>query len=218
MAVRRKPRQYRDGGRVSPVDMSDPVTPRSGEGEAPAAVGAAQPAPTGDDDSPVKRQLEAIKRAEDLQRQMVQRPAPTDMESQMSAAGLPDQAKAWMRAQPEYWTDQQKNSEINSLHGYLTNNKRIAPFSREYFDRLEGELGMRPEPPRRSVAYAAPVTRGAPNLSEGGKVPSTITLTPEERDMARRSYTWLPPAEAERLFAEMKRKMLIAKANGTLSQ
>jgi hypothetical protein len=233
MAVRRKPRAFRDGGRVPPVDM--PESARAEGGEAPA-LEQSGPAPTADDDSPIKRQLEAIQRAEELQWQMAQRQAPTDMEGQMAQAGLRDEAKAWMRTHPEYWTDRAKNSEINTLHGYLTNNKRIAPFSREYFDKLESELGIRSgppkpsaeldreiarsddSPPRRSVPYAAPVTRGAPNLSEGSKVPTRIDLSPEERDMARRSYQNLPADQAERLYADMKRRMLIAKANGTLSQ
>jgi hypothetical protein len=85
-------------------------------------------------------------------------------------------------------------------------------------DHSRDQIVQAPEPPRRSVPYAAPVTRGAPNLSEGGKVPTRIDLSPEERDMARRSYQNLPADQAERLYADMKRRMLIAKANGTLSQ
>jgi hypothetical protein len=118
---------------------------------------------------------------------MAQPQAPTDMEGQMSAAGLPDPAKAWMRVHPEYWTDRAKNSEINTLHGYLTNNKRIKPFSEEYFDELESELGLRsaaggfqaaqerqPEMPRRSVPYAREIMvyrgigRGHRGLYEAG--------------------------------------------------
>jgi hypothetical protein len=72
--------------------------------------------------------------------------------------------------------------------------------------------------PKRSVPYAAPVTRGAPSISSGTAIPTTVTLSPEERSMARLSYRDLPPAEAERLCADMKRRMIVAKANGTLGQ
>jgi hypothetical protein len=65
---------------------------------------------------------------------------------------------------------------------------------------------------------SAPVSRAAPSISATNAVPSTITLNAEERDIARRSYHGLPPAEAERLYAEMKRRMLIARANGTLNE
>jgi hypothetical protein len=223
VAVRRKPRGYRQGGAVP--DMPESVSAEGGEAPALEQSG---PAPT-DDDSPIKRQLEAIKRAERLQAEMAQRPAPTDMESQMSQAGLPDQAKAWMRTHPEYWTDRQKNSEINSLHGYLTNNKRIAPFSREYFDRLESELGIgaqpepprrvEPEPPRRSIPVGAPVTRGAPSMTSGA-IPQRITLSPEQVMVARNSFTdpSLTNEAKEKMYAMNLGRMIAMRKAGTLNE
>jgi hypothetical protein len=217
-------RKYRDGGKVvaqEPESVPD-------EGPAPAATtDNRRPAPASSD-SPVADALRAIQKAERLQQEMAQpQPAPS-FEAQISV--LPRAAQDWVRDHPEFWTNKHKNKQLVGLHGYLTDTKGLAPFSREYFDRLESELGLSrtepaPEPPKpapivqappRSVPYAAPVTRGAPNISAGGSVPTTITLSIEERDMARRSYQSMPPAEAERLYAEMKRRMLISKANGTI--
>ena len=36
--------------------------------------------------------------------------------------------------------------------------------------------------------------------------------------MARRSYQDMAPAEAEKLYADVKRRMLVARANGTLNE
>jgi hypothetical protein len=218
MATRRKPRTYRDGGRVSPDDVTTPdsvsVAPSETESATPPAavdadadVPSTPPQPAAPSEYGVAEQLAAIKRAEQLQVEMAHRPAPTDMESQMAAVGLPDPAKAWFRTHPEYWKDREKNREISSLHGYLTTNKRLAPFSEEYFDRLESELGFRapraeqigdvappPAPrelapePRRSIPISAPVSRNIP-MASGGTFRPNNTLTAEERDIARRSFS-----------------------------
>jgi hypothetical protein len=67
------------------------------------------------------------------------------------------------------------------------------------------------------MPISAPPSRNIPSAS-GGSVPLRITLSPEERDVARRAYASLPPADAERLYHDMKRKMLLARANGTLNE
>jgi hypothetical protein len=226
MATRRKPIRKREGGAVS-VDMPTPVPPGAGEGEAPAVATVDNPrqsAPTLEERGPVADALEQIKRAEQLQQRMAQ---PPSMDAQIAV--LPQEAQAWLRAHPEYWTDQQKNRKLHGLHGYLTDTKGLRPFSTEYFDRLETELGLRREPiepvvekpapiapaPPRSVPYAAPVTRGAPSVG-GGSIAQKIVLSPEEVQMAHMSYRDLPPEKAERLYAEMKRRMVLAKAAGEI--
>jgi hypothetical protein len=70
--------------------------------------------------------------------------------------------------------------------------------------------------PPRSVPYAAPVTRGAPDLSSGRSVPQRITLDPSEVEMAHLSYRELPKPEAERLYAQMKARLMKAKAAGEI--
>jgi hypothetical protein len=211
--------------------MSDPVPPGSGEDKAPAAESPPQPAPTRSDGG-VKEQLEAIQRAERMQMQATQ---PPTMEAQIAV--LPQKARAWIRAHPDYWTDKHKNRQLTGLHGYLTDTKGLRPFSQEYFDRLENELGLRepdhgrdrkpqaPEQPRerapivqappRSVPYAAPVTRGAPSVA-GGSIAEKVVLSPTEVDMAHRSYQHLPKEQAEKLYWQMKVRMLKAKAAGEI--
>jgi hypothetical protein len=50
-------------------------------------------------------------------------------------------------------------------------------------------------------------TRNVPSLSTGrGETSGRVTLTAEERDMARRSMPWLEPADAERTYAANKAK------------
>jgi hypothetical protein len=248
MATRRKPRNntYRDGGRVSPDDVTTPdsggVAPSPPESATPPVAASAdvtppQPAASfiPDDDSPVKRELQRIQRAEELQREMAQRQAPPpDMESQMAAVGLPDPAKAWFRVHPEYWKDREKNREISSLHGYLTTNKRLAPFSDEYFDRLETELGFRapraeqmgdvaappapremPPEPRRSLPISAPVSRNIP-MASGGAFSANNTLSPEERDIARRSYSApdMTDAQKEHAYWVQREKLRRLRATG----
>jgi hypothetical protein len=203
--------------------MSEPASlPVAAEDEAPAASSPAQPAPTPSDNGGVKEQLEAIQRAERMQMQAAQ---PPTIEAQIAV--LPQEAQAWLRAHPDYWADKAKNRKLSGLHGYLTDTKGIAPFSTEYFDRLESELGLRREPaepvvekpapaPPRSVPYAAPVTRGAPDLSSGRSMPQRITLDPSEVEMAHLSYRELPKPEAERLYAQMKARLMKAKAAGEI--
>jgi hypothetical protein len=209
--------------------MSDPVPPGAGADEAPAAIAdSPQPAPTLD--GGVKEQLEAIQRAERMQREMAAQPQPQPRRSlEDQIAALPAEAKAWVRAHPDYWTDPAKNKSLSSLHGFLVDTKRLQPFSTEYFDRLEAELGLKepaePAPetkrapivqaPPRSVPYAAPVTRGAPSVS-GGSVAQKVILSPEEVQMAHMAYRDLPPEKAERLYWEMKVRMVRAKANGEI--
>jgi hypothetical protein len=76
-----------------------------------------------------------------------------------------------------------------------------------------------PEPePRKPIQYSAPVTRGAPSVATGSAMPMRITLSPEERQMAHMAYRDLPPEKAERLYMEMKAKMLKARRDGTLNE
>jgi hypothetical protein len=85
-------------------------------------------------------------------------------------------------------------------------------------DKLIAEAA--PEPPRKAnggetslshtprVGYSAPVSRGAQSYSGRPSeiVGRTVTLSPEERDIARRSYSWMPGPDAEKLYAQMKMK------------
>jgi hypothetical protein len=204
--------------------MPEPVA-HADEGKAPAAPANPQPAPAFDDD-PVSNSLEAARRAEELQRQQ--------------AAAQPPQLSPWkqdfLAAYPELTADEEAAS-LTRYHYLAALRRGIRDDSPEMneailsgFKRMLGAVDNAsrepereappvnaPEPPRKSVPYSAPVTRGAPSVA-GGTVAQRIVLSPEEVDMAHRSYRDLPKAQAERLYWEMKTKMLTARRNGTLNE
>lgn len=122
---------------------------------------------------------------------------------QQQQNGLPDSAQQWLRAHPEYMSDPRKNAKISALHWDVMDEGHTA-FSPGYFESLEMHLGLRerpkkepeieiedepaPPPARRTVVTAAPPTRDAPSPSGGGnKANQRVTLTEEERAIARGS-------------------------------
>ena len=145
---------------------------------------------------------------------------PNDFETQIAA--LPQEAKTWLRGHQDFWTDPAKNRQLSSAYAYIVNIKRIPEYSKEFFDQLETELGLRAVPaapaspePRRSMPVTAPVSRDVPTPS-GQRTNARITLTPEERDIARRSFTAadMTDEQKEKLYAMNKAKLLRMRANG----
>jgi hypothetical protein len=65
-------------------------------------------------------------------------PPVLDFEVQIS--GLPEVAKTWLRAHPEYWTDPDKYRQLEVAHSFVTGIKRLTVFSKEYFGELEARL------------------------------------------------------------------------------
>jgi len=150
-----------------------------------------------------------------------------DFETQIS--NLPGDARTWLRAHPDYWSDPQKNRQIQSLHGYLVNVKNIPEFSKEYFDEIDVQLGLKeapvaqdnppPQQPRRSMQVSAPVSRDVPNPS-GQRSSKSITLSPEQREIARKSFTAsdMTDEQKERLYALNLQKLHRMRANGEYRQ
>lgn len=178
--------------------------------------------------------LEDNKAAFETRREEAKKAPPTpsrqsapDFETQIS--NLPGEAKTWLRAHPDYWTDPQKNKQIQSLHGYLVNHKHIAEFSKDYFDEIDVQLGFKtnePQPqateppaPRRSMPVSAPVSRDVPTPS-GQRSNIRITLTAEQRDIARKSFTAsdMTDEQKERLYAMNLQKLHRMRANGEYRQ
>ena len=65
----------------------------------------------------------------------------------------------------------------------------------------------------------APVSRNAPSYSGRSQSDSNpMTLTPEERDIAHRSYSApdMTDAQKEYAYAKAKRRMIQAKLNGEI--
>jgi|GEM_PF-2659850 hypothetical protein len=124
-------------------------------------------------------------------------PPPQAHDFEAKIAALPEPAKTWLRARPEYMNDQDKNEQIGAAHNYVVKVQRKQAWTPEYFEALETHLGIRksptvpdpePEPQpqtRRSPPMSAPVSRDAPNLSTGRPQSRTITLSPAQRDAAR---------------------------------
>jgi hypothetical protein len=155
-------------------------------------------------------------------------PAPADFESRI--AQFPDNAKAWLRTHPEFITDPAKTTRIGSVHNYLVDQKGIQAFSPAYFEALDAEFNFKasPEPkpttqPKpRSMPMTAPVSREVPTGS--GRSEASITLTPEEVQIARTSFGSQPGvkdltnAQKELLYARNKAKLQAMRANGSYRQ
>jgi hypothetical protein len=59
----------------------------------------------------------------------------TDIEADIQM--LPERAKAWVRKNPDYWTDPAKAFQLQQLHKKLAG---VPEFSDEYFNRLDALL------------------------------------------------------------------------------
>jgi hypothetical protein len=92
----------------------------------------------------------------------------------------------------------------------------------------EAEALQNPTPPKpvmpsaRRMPVSAPVSREAPSISTGRpqSFSTSVTLSPAEREIARNSFSdpSMSAEEKERSYAMQKRRMLIARANGTLNE
>lgn len=159
-------------------------------------------------------------------------PKPQDFEQRI--AQMPDKAKEWLRAHPEFISDDSLNRKIGAAHQYLTETKGVQAFSQAYFDALDGEFGFkagerdepaaRPQQRTRSIPMTAPVSRET--VSPSGQRPSStkITLTEEERLIARGAFVDRPDmpkmtdAQKEFIYAQNKQKLQKMRASGEYRQ
>ena len=141
-------------------------------------------------------------------------------------AQFPADAREWLRKHPEYIEDQSKATKASGVHMYLVQTKGIEPFSRTYFDEMETHLGLKAEttqtqeqPQKRNMPMSAPVSRTAPSTS-GQREEGKMTLTAEEREVARNSFsaTDMTNAQKEYLYAQNKAKLARMRANGQYRQ
>lgn len=160
-------------------------------------------------------------------------PAPLDFEQKVSALGVPDSAKSWLRSHPEFVNDAAKNKDLGDAHNYIVGRKKVEPFSQAYYDALDSEFGFKapaaaappepepaPQPQRRSIPMTAPVSRDVPSAT-GQRAPSTkITLTAEQRQIARTSFTApdLTNEQKELMYARNLQKLQRDRANGSYPQ
>ena len=137
---------------------------------------------------------------------------------------MPEVAKGWLRKHPEFINDAAMNRKIGGAHNYLVDNKGLQPFSEAYFDALDTEFGFKAppaaapqaQPQRRSMPMSAPVSRDVPTASGQRQTSTTMTLTEEERRIARTSYTAkdMTDAQKEYAYAKNKQKLHRMRANG----
>lgn len=163
------------------------------------------------------------------------RPAPQPQGFEQRIAALPENAKGWLRKHPEFINDTEKNRKIQAAHGAIVDLDGVEAFSPAYFDALDTRFGFKqapetnqrhePEKPKqRSIPMTAPVSRDVPNASGVRTTSTKITLSEEERDIARRSIIDRPDlpkmtdAQKEYAYAKNKQRLMAMKANGTYSE
>lgn len=156
-------------------------------------------------------------------------PQPQVQDFEQRIAALPDLAKNWLRRHPEFMNDVGLNRKIQAAHASIIELDGVEPFSPAYFDALDNRFGFKAplrqeqqatQPQRRSMPMSAPVTRDIPG-SNGQRESSTrTTLSPEERDIARKSIVDRPDmpkltnAQKEYIYAQNKMKLKNQRASG----
>lgn len=151
-------------------------------------------------------------------------PKPREIQTEadgLDKTNLPETAKTWLRAHPDYLSNPRKNAKIQSLHWDVVEEGHEA-FSKPYFDSLEIKLGMKaaPEieeddedeeveerPVRKGPSVSAPVSREAPGNKEPTRA-SEVRLTAKEVEAAKMAGI----TDAE--YARQKLAMIKAKKEG----
>src|SRR5258708_29576992 len=75
-----------------------------------------------------------------------EQPQPRTVEEVINSSPLPDVAKDWLRAHPQFVTDQEQSSRINRMHETAKYLARGEQYTQRYLDKLVEVLGMRPQP------------------------------------------------------------------------
>jgi len=160
----------------------------------------------------------AAARAKEQQDQPTQQRPTVDQYIDQLPNLLPSQ-RDWLRAHPDSLTDQRKNLKLQGAH-VDAEDQGLRPGTQKYFTFLEERLGYK-EPaeedddvnnedePKPSVS--APPSRNATNPGTGRSTSTRITLTPEQREIARLSGV------DEITYAKNLQKMNDMKAQGLIN-
>lgn len=161
----------------------------------------------------------ALERAIQAEQERVKTQQQQPQGDALDRTNLPQTAKNWLRAHPEYMTDHRKNAKIQSLHWDVLDEGH-EPFSHAYYESLETHLGLRAKPrqeaaeddaeeaqPARRSVVSAPVSREAPS-SSGARSNSPIRLTAAQREAAKLAGI------SETEYAKQLVNLNNAKANG----
>jgi hypothetical protein len=239
MVVRRK---YRSGGRVladTPIPDAPAVT-----ADAPAPPEPA-PSPIGFEPSDaVARAVQAQRRAEELQRQRQEAQAtPRPPEPSERRKAFLHQHRREIEGNEEaafdYWKQARRmgiEDDTDEIDRYVLNGLRFEQQARA--ERLapqqagEPEASVRPPvarpeapmpAPRKSMPMAAPVSREAPNVSSGQRRSNDMTLSAEEREIARNSIMDRPDmprltdAQKEYIYQQNRERMRQLKRDGIIT-
>jgi hypothetical protein len=133
---------------------------------------------------------------------------------------LPSQ-RDWLREHPETLTDARKNQRLQGAH-VEAEDQGFRPGSQKYFNYLEERLGYKEkdvndddddnerQQDAGAAQVSAPPSRNATNPGTGRPSNTRITLTPEQREVARLSGI------DEITYARQLQRMNELKANGQL--
>lgn len=144
-------------------------------------------------------------------------------------ASVSPKTAAWLRRNDRFFTDGKFQNLVRSAHTMAVDGRGLVPESDEYFRFVEEQAGLRqPEPvaqyqpvpeaapqtvvqpaaQQRPPVPAAPVSRTVPS-SQTGVNGNKITLTPEEREMARHMFPKQKPTDPDPdvVYARHKKAM-----------
>lgn len=116
----------------------------------------------------------------------VTRQAPTDINAAIDAnPQLLDTERVWLKAHPEALIDPTRNKELDVAYVKATR-KGLSRGTPDYFKFIETEMGYAPAKAEDNseMTVSAPVHRNERD-NEGRTSGGKITLTPEERELAR---------------------------------
>jgi hypothetical protein len=127
------------------------------------------------------------------------------VEQRVERLPLPDSAKQWLLAHPEYVADQDKNNRLGQLHHNATQEHEA--FSPGYFDHIERAEGLRPHQPETSpqleeqteepsVQYDMPPQSGAQLATEARQPNGHDTTQRLVSDLHRLAPRSAPPPPA----------------------
>jgi DNA repair exonuclease SbcCD ATPase subunit len=148
------------------------------------------------------------------QQQRVTNQQPTIEEYINQLPNLLQSQRDWLKAHPDALTDQRKNLRLQGAH-VEAEDKGFRPGTAKYFTYLEERLGYQPaesdvddEQDEPVTVVSAPPSRSGVNAGTGRPSNNKITLTPEQREMARLSGI------DELTYARQLQKLQALKAEG----
>jgi hypothetical protein len=224
VSLRKRPQtNYKDEPvRTSPVTLDVPKLAEPGDAKAPSTNGAADASPPPELRDPGKeasrnaiqlqlrlKEMEAAdQRQAASQQQPQQRPEVEETQQQQApsaeqiieGSGLPDNAKSWLRAHPDYITDPTKNAQLRKMHTVAEWQSGGQQYTDLYFDKMNVLLGLKQEArhvaPAPSAAplkrqyggpVSAPPSRQSLSMTSGRPIERQPRLSDAELEIAQNS-------------------------------